>query len=310
MKFKKQPLTFEKQVALLKSRGLGFADEKKALDQLANVGYFRLRAYMFPFKKAPNEEVFKPGVTWKDVYELYAFDRKLRLLVFDAIEKIEVSIRTQMVHVLSHKYGTHWQDIPGIYAVGRKIRLKDGTLQTVDVYREVQRHIKEQLRSLHTEWYIEHYRKTYTEPINPPSWMCIEVMYFSQLSRICSNLAYRNDVVNIAKHFDLPPSEFVSWLHAMSYIRNLCAHHARLWNRELKIVPMGLKFSKNRKWMDDYEISKSKVYYTLCMLNYFLQTVNPNTSFTMRLKNLICEYKPPLEAMGFPDGWLNEPLWK
>lgn len=314
MKYTKPPLTYEDQINLLKSRGLTFADSQKAANQLANVSYFRLSAYMFPYRKNVGGKIideFRYGTTWKNIYDLYVFDRKLRLLVFDAIEKIEVSIRTNMVYTLSHKYGSHWQDDESIYKAERTITLQDGTTKTINIFKEIQDHISEQLSNNQAELFIEHYRDTYDDPVNPPSWMCVEVMYFNHLSRICSNLAERNDIVNIAKPFGLPPKVFVSWLHTINYVRNICAHHSRLWNRDLKIEPALLSFSKTKVWLDKPEEQKrEKIYYFLCMLNYLLQSVNPNSSFTQRLKDLLTEYKPKISAMGFPQNWEKEKMWQ
>lgn len=314
MKYEKPPLTYKQQIDLLKNRGLIFADEDKAEYQLSNVNYFRLTAYMYPFRKNLGGKVvdeFRFGTTWKDVYNLYVFDRKLRILVFDAIEKIEVAIRTKMVYILSHRYGSHWQDNQDIYTPCHSITLNDGARRVIDVYSEIQKHISDQLHNNQAELFIEHYRDNYDEPKNPPSWMCVEVMYFNQLSRICSNLKERKDIVAIAKEFGLPPKEFLSWLHTMNYVRNLCAHHARLWNRDFKIVPAMLKFSKTKEWISNPEsVQRSKVYYFLCMINYLLQTVNPNTSFSIRLKELISEYSPKMASMGFPEKWMEEKIWQ
>lgn len=314
MKYNKPPLTYQDQIDLLKSRGVAFADETKAAYQLANVSYFRLSAYMFPFKENIEGKIaaqFRHGTTWKDIYDMYVFDRKLRLLVFDAIEKIEVAIRTQIVYILSHRYGSHWQDNEAIYKPKRTIRLNDGSTKTIDVYSDIQKHINEQLNNNHTEPFIKSYRTTYDEPENPPSWMCVEVMYFNQLSRIYSNLEKRSDKAEIARSFALPPDDFTSWLHTMNYVRNICAHHARLWNRDLKIVPSMLKFSKTKIWISNPEsVQRSKVYYFLCMINYMLQTVNVNSTFTIRLKELLREFKPTLCAMGFPENWEEEKIWQ
>ena len=136
-------------------------------------------------------------------------------------------------------------------------------------------------------------------------------MYFNQLSRIYSNLDKRSDRAEIARSFDLPPDDFTSWLHTMNYVRNICAHHARLWNRDLKIVPSMLKFSKTKIWISNPEsVQRSKVYYFLCMINYMLQTVNINSTFTLRFKELIREYGPKISAMGFPEQWDEEKIWQ
>lgn len=314
MKYTKPPLTYQAQIDLLKSRGVVFEDESKAKYQLSNVSYFRLSAYMFPFRKNTGGKItneFRHGTKWKDIYDLYVFDRKLRLLVFDAIEKIEVAIRTQLVYILSQRYGSHWQDNDRIYKPKRTIRLNDGTEKEVDVYSDIQNHIHEQLHNHQAEQFMENYRNTYEYPVNPPSWMCMEVMYFNQLSKIYSNLAKRSDRAEIAESFGLPPDIFTSWLHTINYIRNICAHHARLWNRDLKIVPSMLKFSKSKIWISNpASVQRSKIYYFLCMVNYMLQTVNVNSTFTQRLKDLLKEYKPKISAMGFPEKWEEEKIWQ
>lgn len=314
MKFDKPPLTYREQISLLKSRGLIFEDEPKAELQLANVSYFRLSAYMLPFKKEIDSKIineFQNGTSWKTIYNLYVFDRKLRLLVFDAIEKIEVALRCQLVSVLSLKYGSHWQDKATILKEPYMLALNNGGKKLVNIYADIQSHLAEQLLSHQAELFIKHYRETYDSPKNPPAWMCVEIMYFNQLSRICSNLRERADRVAIAKHFSLPPDEFISWLHTLNYVRNICAHHARLWNREIKIVPSILKFSKEKIWIKEpRQTKRSKIYYTLCIINYMLQSVNPDSSFSLRLRELIVEYSPETSAMGFPENWESEKIWK
>ena len=117
-RYNKPPLTYTEQMELLKSRGMTIPDEKRAERLLANISYYRLSAYMLPYKKSEDGmilDAFKTGTTWDMIYNLYVFDRKLRLLVFDAIERLEVSIRTQIIYQLSHKYGSHWQDRPDIF---------------------------------------------------------------------------------------------------------------------------------------------------------------------------------------------------
>ena len=314
--FNKPPLTYEKQVELLLSRGLIVTDRKRAERHLANISYYRLSAYMLPYKKKENGiiiDAFKEGTTWDDIYDLYVFDRKLRLLVFDAIERLEVAIRTQIIYQLSHKYGSHWQDNAHIFMPSREVTLRDGRKITIDVYREIQSHIKEQLHSNRAEVFIQHYHNKYDTPENPPSWMSVEIMYFNHLSKICTGLKNRADIVGIASYFALPPKTFCSWLHTMNYVRNICAHHSRLWNRDLNIVPEKLSFSKRLVWISNPDTAKrSKNYYFFCMINYMLQVANPTSQFKSKLKELLEEYKNviSLDSMGFPQGWKEEKMWE
>lgn len=314
--FNKPPLTYEKQVELLLSRGLIVTDRKRAERHLANISYYRFSAYMLPYKKKENGiiiDAFKEGTTWDDIYDLYVFDRKLRLLVFDAIERLEVAIRTQIIYQLSHKYGSHWQDNAHIFNPPREVTLRDGKKITIDVYREIQSHIKEQLHSNRAEVFIQHYHNKYDTPENPPSWMSVEIMYFNHLSKICTGLKNRADIVGIASYFALPPKTFCSWLHTMNYVRNICAHHSRLWNRDLNIVPEKLLFSKHLVWISNPDTSKrSRNYYFFCMINYMLQVANPTSQFKTKLKELLEEYKNviSLDSMGFPKGWEEEKMWE
>ena len=100
--YTKPALTYDKQIELLESRGLQITDKARAKRHLSNVSYYRLSAYMLPFKEMDENGVVKdkflPNTTWDNVYDLYKFDRKLRLLVFDAIERIEIALRTQIIY--------------------------------------------------------------------------------------------------------------------------------------------------------------------------------------------------------------------
>lgn len=309
-------MSYTEQVTLLQSRGMSVSDIPRAERLLANISYYRLSAYMLPYKKKENGTIidnFKEGTTWDMVYDLYVFDRKLRLLVFDAIERLEIAVRTQIICQLSHKYGSHWQDNPSIFKAPERRVLRDGSIVTFDVYAEIQKHISDQLHSNRAEVFIQHYRNKYDNPVNPPSWMSVEIMYFNHLSRICTGLKNRADINGIAGYFGLPPKTFCSWLHTMNYVRNLCAHHARLWNRDMSIVPEKLHFPKNLVWISNPDmVQRGKAYYFFCMLGYLLQTANPTSSFKDRLKALVNEYKSvaPLSAMGFAEGWENEKIWK
>jgi len=301
---------------LLKSRGVSFADEQEAEMHLANISYYRLSAYMLPYKKKVGGDIidqFKEGTTWEMIYRLYAFDRKLRLIVFDAIERLEIAIRTQIIYQLSHKYGSHWQDNANIFHPETTKTLRDGRKVTFDAYGEIQKHIKEQLHNNKAEVFIKHYSSKYDRPENPPSWMSVEVMYFNHLSRICTGLKKRADINGIASYFALPPQTFCSWLHAINYLRNLCAHHARVWNRDMNIIPEKLLFSKSLDWISNPDtVQRSKAYYFFCMLNYLLQTANPTSPFKQRLIDLLEEYRDvvSLNAMGFPNNWKDEKIWE
>jgi abortive infection bacteriophage resistance protein len=135
------------------------------------------------------------------------------------------------------------------------------------------------------------------------------IIPFGALSRLYENLKSGKAKRDIANMFGLSDKVFVSWLHSFVYIRNVCAHHARVWNRWLRVQPL---FPKNaiNPWLIDKTVSNNRMYYALSMIIYLLNTVNPKHTFRQRLANLFTKY-PNVDkrAMGFPANWENEPLW-
>ncbi|MCI2122387.1 MAG: Abi family protein [Bacteroidales bacterium] len=310
--YRKPALTFDEQIGLLKSRGLDIPDVERARRHLSNVSYYRLSAYMLPFKKRGEDgkpiDEFLEGTTWDDVYDLYKFDRKLRLLFFDAIERIEVALRTQEVYQLSLKYGSHWQDDRSVFKEDRNGFSYFGCISYS---------IQNALRDNKNVVFIKHYREKYCSPINPPSWMCLELLYFRDLSIIYRDLAKRSDRLSLSKAFGVRNDRvFSSWLHTINYVRNVCAHHARLWNITLNITPSKF-YNYNRSdkvWLSGREVDmaqRSKIYYFICILLFLLQTVNPKTKFRQHFMDLLKNY-PNVDVgfMGFPIGWEDHPLWK
>lgn len=145
--------------------------------------------------------------------------------------------------------------------------------------------------------------------------MSVELLYFSELSKICQHLKNRSDRTDIAKAFGIKDdSIFCSWLHTLNYVRNICAHHARLWNILMDITPTKyVNKDPSKIWLTDTEVQcaqSSKLYYTLCIILYLLQTVNPKTNFRKQFLEMLAKY-PNVNVgyMGFPSDWENHPLW-
>lgn len=299
MQFIKPPLKIHDQIALLEARGMSIPDKARAEHYLSNISYYRLRAYMMPFQ-SPNdpEHNFREGTTFDKVLDLYVFDRELRLLVFDAIERIEVALRTQIIHQFAIIYGSHWFEEPSIYRSNYHYSKNLGKLDD-----EISRS---------NEVFIKHYNGKYTNPHRPPAWMSLEVTTMGLLSKIFQNLKDTREKKEIARHFQLGhPKILESWMHSISYVRNICAHHSRLWNRTLTISPTLPKVTR-QQWLSSNEnVADNKFYAALCCIYYLLKVVNPTTSFREKLVDLIGQY-PSLDIakMGFIEGWSEEPLWK
>ena len=175
MNYSKPAISITDQLAKLKGRGLIIGDEKKAASYFSNISYYRLRAYTYPFQdnSDPNHP-FIQKITLEDIIQLYVFDRKFRLLVFDAIEKIEISMRTQIIYNWSVTNGSHW------YLDGTLYR---NSVQYAKTYTRLTQEID---RS--EETFIKHYKSKYLTPAEPPGWMSLEVSSFGLLSLIFANL--------------------------------------------------------------------------------------------------------------------------
>ena len=173
-------------------------------------------------------------------------------------------------------------------------------------------------RDKHPETFIKHYKNTYHKPLNPPSWMCLEVLTLGQLSKLFNGLKDNSDKQAIANEFGLHHTVFKSWLHTLTYVRNICGHHGRLWNREIAIEPLWLEKAK-KPWINvRFKEVTNRSFYTLCIVKYILRTVNPSHHIKEHFIELIAKYPSvPIEYMGIPsndDGtmfnWESELLWK
>lgn len=293
--YNKLALTYLEQTTQLQGRGLEISNIKRATHLLESISYYRLSGYWYPMLKDKSNHKFKSNSTFQNAFELYCFDKKLRILVLSELEKIEVSIRAKMIYVLSHEYGPFWYQDSKLFKNHIKHSKSLGSLQN------------EYKRS--DEDFIEAFSNKYSDSL-PPSWIMLEITSFGTMSFLYSNLKGGRTKRAIANHFGLNDRTFVSWLHAVVYLRNVCAHHSRLWNRTMSIQP--IKPQKTLKpWIKRDDISNKKVYFMFSMILFLMQTINPNNMVVKRFKNLLSEY-PNIDetAMGFPKNWEDEELWK
>lgn len=294
MRFAKPPKSFDEQIDLLTERGMAVPDRPRARHYLSHLNYYRLGAYWLPFEQDHDGHQFRPGTTFEQVLGLYVFDRELRLLVLDAIERIEVSIRTQWAYHLSHTYGPHAHLVRSLFKAKWKHPDNVNSLK-----REVGRS---------NEVFIQHLRNKYDEPL-PPLWAICEIMTLGQLSKWYANLRHGKDRNAIAHTYDLDEVNLTSFLHHLSTVRNICAHHARLWNREFTFtwkIPAHRPAALLENFHDHGE---RRIYNTLVMLAYLMDQTSPGHHFKIRLHDLLEKYSVDDAAMGFPDNWRALEFW-
>ncbi|APS44712.1 Abi family protein [Piscirickettsia salmonis] len=293
--FNKPPLSFEKQLQLLESRGMVIPDKDRALHYLENLNYYRLAAYWIPFQKDRVSHTFYEGTSFDDVLNLYIFDRELRLIVLDAIERVEVSVRTQLCYCLAHEHGSHAHLQPEAFFNTNKYNVLISKLK--DEYR----------RS--NESFVNHYREAYTETL-PPIWVSVELFTFGQLSMCYQNIKGRHLKQKTASHYNIDEKLLGSFLHQLSFIRNLCAHHSRLWNRDLTVT---MKIPRKKAPKDllisvDLNENARKIYNTLTMMLYFMNKVNPNHHWKDRFFSIVNNHNIDLNKMGFKKEY-QQGLW-
>lgn len=177
--FTKPPKTFAEQVQILQSHGLVIQDTDKAEFYLSQLNYYRLAAYCIPFETDHDTHQIIEGTTFDDVLNLYTFDRELRLLLMDTIERIEISLRTQMAYQLSQRHNTPHPHLD----------------QTI--FKDIGKH-QSGLQKLKSEVnqsdedFICHLRTKNKEDL-PPIWAVVELMTMGQLSKWYANIKTRSD---------------------------------------------------------------------------------------------------------------------
>ncbi|GAA62870.1 hypothetical protein P20311_0643 [Pseudoalteromonas sp. BSi20311] len=334
--FNKPAITVNEQITLLQSRGLHILQPDRAEKYLEVISFFRLSAYMRPFQQPKErqeiEHQFKDGVEFKKIVDLYAFDRELRLLIMDAVERVEVAIRATLNNVMGIKYqtetdecsGSHWYLNESLFkrTYQHKRLLKEVEDKQTKEFNALQRDIKkiernsandeikqERIEKRVRENYPRFYHYSYDKPRLMPGWAMAEELTFGSISHLYRGLAKDIDRKEIAKRFELPQEVFESWLHTLNFIRNCCAHHSRLWNRELAIQP---KVPRGVIWQLPGRLEPSKIqpnrriYMIILMLAYLMKQISPDSQWNNKVKALILLHPEiPLFPMGFPDNWLE-----
>ena len=304
--YNKKPLTIEQQISKLEIRGLEFGNKELAANYLSNISYYRLRAYTFPFQdnSEPDNDhcLTRKGISFEDIIDLYCFDRRLRSLVFNALEKIEVAVRTKIIYTYSISTNdSHWYVDAGHFE-----NKQDFETLIEEIESEINRS---------NEDFIKHYDDKYEEPEFPPSWMGLEVVSFGTLSKLYESLKKTESKKEIAYQFGLCDIKIMeNWFHALSNLRNCCAHHSRIWNRRF-MVHIKMPYNTKRMFMDRETvrcIKQNKLFALLSAIKYISDIISPNNNFKNNLIHLIDEGGKLLDLkdMGFPDNWKYLSVWK
>jgi abortive infection bacteriophage resistance protein len=272
--YEKPAKTIDEQLNILRNRKLILNDEEEVIHYLNNIGYYHLSGYFKIFQD--NNDIFFKETSFKKILDIYFFDRKLRLLFLNALERIEKSFKTQFAYVLSIKYGASY-------------------LTESDVFQKHKQAINERLEKS-KEPFIKSFKEKYTNQY-PPLWILVETLSFGDLLNIFRSLETK-DKKSIAQKYNLGWVYLYSWLENLREIRNCCAHYSRLWNR---------KITKHLKEGSEYSgLQYNKyIFDSIFITGILLKIISPSFDWINRIENLINEYSIDVNKMGFPDNWKN-----
>ena len=291
--------TVQDQIALLQSRNMAFRQVSNASHFLSNISYNRLKGYWWEMQDNRTQHHFVDGSYFEDVIDLYNFDRHLRLIVFNAIERIEISLRTKLIYHLSLGYGPVWYLDPSLFE-NHKIYSVFLSKLFLDVSNSSEEFIK------------KHYENHPLE--HPESWKALEVLTLGALSKLYQNIQHQLPEKNIiAREFGLYNQKYLSsWLLSITVIRNIIAHHSRLWNRVVinkydwpPSAPKPLL-----TYVPD-NTQRRKIFPILSAILYMNNEISPGHALKTELIALFSTFPDvKLSRMGFPINWKNEPIWK
>jgi abortive infection bacteriophage resistance protein len=309
------------------------SDVQAASSCLARIGYYRLSGYWYPFRKShistnpltgevllhPDtgksqvivEDDFRSGTTFQQVMELYVFDKRLRLLFLDAIERIEIAFRVDIALLIGVR--DPWAHRDPQQLRGRFVKQVNPRTGKTGFQDWLDRLDDNYTRS--QEEFAKHFKKKYAEE-HLPVWIAIELWDFGMLSRFLSAMK-KDDQEQLASKYGLPrPDLLTSWTRNINNVRNICAHHSRLWNRSPadQVAPPKQAEIAPLDHLATDVAAQTRIYATAAILQYFLKTINPTSSWGARLTNH-CSSLPAspvlsLSPAGFPAGWAALPLWR
>lgn len=334
-------LSVDEQVDRLQERGLEVASRREAGHHLRRIGYYRLSGYWYPFrqdapgpgKKRPSE--FRAGTSLETVLEVYDFDERLRAVLMTAIAKVEVNLRFRIGHVLG-KYGPFahcdptnldptWSS-PNLRSCSAPKCTPHCAWMSSDHQTWLER--QKAAEAVPKEAFITHIHGEYGEPL--PVWVATEVMSFGTLNRLMNGMKQR-DRQQVAADFDILDAQgngdaavLSNWVEHLRQVRNACAHHARVWNKNFDAiisVPAGvpelahlITAPRDPHEAMDPPPTVRRLYGTLAILTFLLARVDGNLDCRNLVSEEIEKFTSPLpgrsEAMGFPLGWTAHDLWQ
>lgn len=310
--FTKPWMSLADQLRILRGRGLDVADSAAAERFLSYVNYYRFSGFCLQFQRpdpAGGGRVFVPGTTFDDVKDLCVLDRRLRDSFSAGLELVEISLRARIAYTFSNAHGPLGHSDPANF--DRRFSAQDSSGAPSDFATWTAKLHDETARS--REPFVEHFRNTYAEYPTIPIWVATELCSFGSLSKMYSGMA-KADMNAVSAHYGLQSRILASWLHVFTYLRNVCAHHGRLWDKWLAVSPA---LPPSNAW-NAAAPARNKIAIAAHMLNWMLSRDSIEASFHGEwhdgmqavLDDFSARFPRFMAIMGFPAGWQTGPLWK
>lgn len=309
------PKSFQEQIQLLKSRGMIFDNEMRAEKYMAYIGYQRLSVYwQYFYIDKRTKERFRSNIKFEDILNLYIFDRKLRVLFFEASERIEICLKVLLSDALCMRFSdTFWYLKDDMFKSRIDHYMVNGELkEEVCDKKWVLFRINENLLKFKKgSSTLRNFVNINDTPV--PSWDLVDMLTFGNFSNMMSliNGEYLKTLYDL---FDLPKKTLDNWVECVVGVRNICAHYGLLYRRSFSATPVSLSKSKKRTINIDLENCKRSFFAQFSLFSYLIQKISPTSTWTLRVLKLIEENENnPLlsrKIMGFPDNWQNSDLFK
>ncbi len=296
--YRKQPLSSAEMLLLLKSRDLIVPNEERAIRYLDTIGYYRLSGYMYPLQSADRSHRFVKGTSFDDIVRAYKFDKRLRAIVMEYMERVEVVLRAKLTNYYSLEYGFFWYTDENL--IDKKYKG-----QWHDLLGQLQKNFE-----VPKELFLKTFKRNYPNEPFPPSQMALETLSLGELARLFRALTTDKAKLQIAAEFRQAPATLDTWFLWLANVRNICAHHGRLWNRIMSADRPTIPSRKDYKFPAPMpENANTTMYGAVALIDHLLQCFNSDNHFTQHVEDLIREYQVDATLMGFPSRWEDNAVW-
>lgn len=301
--------SYDEQLDILCARGMIINDAPLAKTLLARIGYYRLSGYWYPFRafnadKTARLDHFIEGTNFADAIALYEFDRKLRLLALDAIERIELALQVEIAYLLGKRdpfAHENPSELHGNFLRKGKKGQPSGHEKWMEDY---QRLVDRADRKTFVSHNINKYGRL-------PIWVAIEIFDFGTMSKLFAGMKHKDKLTIETKFGLFTGNDLETWLRSFNFIRNISAHHGRLWNCNI-LERANVPHSKPAL----SRLNNARPFLYFCLMQSVMKAICPTSQWGSEFIHLIDGFPnienggAKIEDMGIVAGWKSWSIWQ